>query len=142
MGKKKEDREWRREEEREGKERGGERGREKRKKTIIPYVYQIFCFVYALSDWVLLIFWFLFIHYGVYNLQVKFLWLEDVYVTGMLAKSAGLNYVNNSQHHLLKYMTYGDSAEMLQKDKNLFLVGHVRSSNQFRYLFPMISKEQ
>ena len=34
MGKKKEDREWRREEEREGKERGGERAGKKKKKQL------------------------------------------------------------------------------------------------------------
>ena len=58
--------------------------------------------------------------------QVKFLWLEDMYVTGALAEGVGLTYmyISNSLHHGIKYNKEKTKAV---KEKRIYLLGHVPS---------------
>ena len=62
--------------------------------------------------------------------QVRFLWLEDMYTTGVLAQKAKLNYIDNSAYHHLLYRpayTYNDLKNI---HKTKYLIGHLSSSTE------------
>ena len=58
-------------------------------------------------------------------LQVKFVWLEDMYVTGVLAENVGLNHIDNSPHHVLRYNQEPEKMKNAETDKKVYLIGHI-----------------
>ena len=65
--------------------------------------------------------------------QVRFLWLEDMYVTGVLAESAGLNYINNGRNHWIQYSRSRRAMRQIEKQTNIFLLGHVPIADAYKY---------
>ena len=59
-------------------------------------------------------------------IQVEFLWLEDMYITGVLAEAARLSHQDISHHHYSMYDT--NTAVELMRTESIYLVGHVPST--------------
>ena len=56
---------------------------------------------------------------------MKFVWLEDMYVTGVLAESVGLSYIDNAPHHVRQYSRESRKMKKVADDKRVYLLGEV-----------------
>ncbi|XP_067933375.1 beta-1,3-galactosyltransferase 9-like [Watersipora subatra] len=60
--------------------------------------------------------------------EVDFLWLEDMYTTGRLAKHAGLQHIPINKHHIHVYGGNATLTELKKEDRSVFIVGQIPDS--------------